>query len=336
MKFGPVPVGDALGAILAHSMPLQKGRLRKGVVLGADHIAELAAAGHDEVTVARLGPDDLGEDAAAAQLAAAMVAGIDAPLLRLGRATTGRVNLHATAAGVLDLDVAAISAANRVDPMITIATLPPFARVSDGAIVATIKVISYGVARGSVQRAVDLLHGAMRVRPVVMRSATLIETTIGDAAPGKGEAAIRERLERMGITLDTVTHVPHRTGPLADAVARAQGDLILILTASATSDPHDTAPEAVRIAGGSIARFGMPVDPGNLLFIGQSGDVPVIGLPGCARSIALNGADWVLERVVCGIPVEDGDIAAMGVGGLLKDIPQRGRRRESANPDGKG
>ncbi len=336
MKFGPVPLNDAIGAILAHSMPLQKGRLRKGVVLDADHIAQLAAAGHDEVTVARLGPDDLGEDEAAAQLAGAMVAGIDAPLLRLGRATTGRVNLHAEAAGVLDLDVAAISAANRVDPMITIATLAPFARVGDGAIVATIKVISYGVARASVQRAVDLLQGAMRVRPVVVRNATLIETTIGADGPGKGEAAIRERLERMGITLDTVMHVPHRTGPLADAVARAQGDLILILTASATSDPHDTAPEAVRIAGGSIARFGMPVDPGNLLFIGQSGDVPVIGLPGCARSIALNGADWVLERVVCGVPVGDGDIAAMGVGGLLKDIPQRGRRRETPNPGGKG
>ena len=54
----------------------------------------------------------------------------------------------------------------------------------------------------------------------------------------------------------------------------------------------------------------------------------MIGLPGCARSPALNGADWVLERVVCGVEVTSRDIAAMGVGGLLKESPARGRPRE--------
>jgi molybdenum cofactor cytidylyltransferase len=123
-----------------------------------------------------------------------------------------------------------------------------------------------------------------------------------------------------------VQKVPHQTAPLAKAIAAAKG-LVLVLTASATSDLYDTAPEAVRQAGGSITRFGMPVDPGNLLFLGSQGGRPVSGLPGCARSPALNGADLVLDRVVCGVPVEDRDIAAMGVGGLLKDTKQRGHPR---------
>jgi molybdenum cofactor cytidylyltransferase len=72
----------------------------------------------------------------------------------------------------------------------------------------------------------------------------------------------------------------------------------------------------------------MPVDPGNLLFLGDINGRPVIGLPGCARSPALNGADWVLARVVCGIPVRSADIAAMGVGGLLKEIPTRPQPRQ--------
>ena len=80
--------------------------------------------------------------------------------------------------------------------------------------------------------------------------------------------------------------------------------------------------------GGESDRFGMPVDPGNLLFLGRLGGRPVLGLPGCARSPALNGADWVLERVVCGVHVSDADIAAMGVGGLLKEIPTRPQPRE--------
>ena len=102
------------------------------------------------------------------------------------------------------------------------------------------------------------------------------------------------------------------------------------MTASATSDPDDVAPSALRQAGGIVERFGMPVDPGNLLFIGALGDRPVIGLPGCARSPALNGADWVLERIICGLPVQGEDIAAMGVGGLLKEIPTRPKPRREA------
>ena len=53
----------------------------------------------------------------------------------------------------------------------------------------------------------------------------------------------------------------------------------------------------------------------------------VIGLPGCARAPALNGADWILSRVACGVAVTDDDIAGMGVGGLLKEIPTRPQPR---------
>jgi molybdenum cofactor cytidylyltransferase len=42
MKFGPVPVTAAQGAILAHSVDLAGTRLRKGVTLAADHIAALS------------------------------------------------------------------------------------------------------------------------------------------------------------------------------------------------------------------------------------------------------------------------------------------------------
>ena len=80
---------------------------------------------------------------------------------------------------------------------------------------------------------------------------------------------------------------------------------------------------ALRAAGGEVTRFGMPVDPGNLLFIGRLQGAEVIGLPGCARSMALNGADWVLSRLACGLAVTSADIAGMGVGGLLKEVPSR-------------
>ena len=69
------------------------------------------------------------------------------------------------------------------------------------------------------------------------------------------------------------------------------------------------------------------MDPGNLLFLGRLGARPVIGLPGSARSPVLHGADWVLARVACGLPCGAAEIAAMGVGGLLKEIPTRPQPR---------
>ena len=69
----------------------------------------------------------------------------------------------------------------------------------------------------------------------------------------------------------------------------------------------------------------MPVDPGNLLCLGRIGERIVIGLPGCARSPKRNGFDWVLERLVAGLPVDGAVIGGMGVGGLLPGAEPRAR-----------
>ena len=124
MKFGPVPIAEARGAVLAHSVALPGGRLRKGKIVTAEDVAALQAAGLTEVTVARLEPGDVGEDAAATRLAAALLG--DEPALTgldATQATTGRVNLTSRVKGIVELSPDAINAINAVDPMITIATV---------------------------------------------------------------------------------------------------------------------------------------------------------------------------------------------------------------------
>lgn len=330
MKFGAVPLDRAEGAVLAHSVALDKGRLRKGRVLSAEDVTILRGTGLSEVIVARLEQGDLGEDAAAARLAQALVPDPGRAGLRIGTASTGRVNLHADAPGVIEVLADRIHALNALHPMITVATVPEWQRVAAGGMVATVKIISYAVPQAALEAACLAGQSALRLRPVVCRSADLIQTTVdGKESGDKGQAVTQERLDRMGVEIGPQLVVPHRVAPLAEAIGASRADMILILTGSATSDLHDVAPEAVRTAGGSVTHFGMPVDPGNLLFFGDLQGRPVIGLPGCARSPALNGADWVLERLLCDVPVTSQDIAGMGVGGLLKEIPARGRLREA-------
>lgn len=333
MQFGPVPVAKAEGAVLAHSVKLPGGRLKKGIVLGRDDIAALAAAGLDEVTVARLGPDDLGEDEAARIIAEALVPDPEAVGLRIAPAHTGRVNIHADKVGLAQLDPDRLMAVNATDEMITLATVQPWQRMEKGQMLATVKIIPYGLARGSVEAAAAAGHGALSLAPVVVEAAALIVTSHDAGSSedtGKGTRAIEARLAALGMGLSDVTTVAHDTDALARALRRASAPMVLVLTASATSDPRDVGPEALRRAGGQVTRFGLPVDPGNLLFHGTMADGrPMIGLPGCARSPALNGADWVLERLAAGVPVGSDDIARMGVGGLLKEMPGRRQPRES-------
>ena len=85
--------------------------LKKGTLIGAAEIGALEAAGIAEIVVARIEPGDVSEDAAAAEIAAA-VAGRG---VRVDRAFTGRANLFAESAGVLVVDRNAIDRLNQVD-----------------------------------------------------------------------------------------------------------------------------------------------------------------------------------------------------------------------------
>jgi len=332
MEFGERPTDQAEGAILAHSVRLPAGRIRKGKVLTAEDISLIRAAGLTTVTVARLSPTDVHEDQAALTLARAVVPDPEAAGLILRPVGTGRVNIISSGPGLAEIRAGRIHALNATDPMITVATVPPWQRMAGGGMVATIKIIAYGVPGAALDRACAAGRNALLLRAPCLRSLALICTVTGAPESEKGRLAVAARVRRLGADLRQLPDVRHDAATLATALLTAadQGaEAILILTGSATSDAQDTAPSALRLAGGTLHHFGMPVDPGNLLFIGDLRGRPVIGLPGCARSPALNGADWVLERVICGVPVTGRDISAMGVGGLLKEIPERPRPRDA-------
>lgn len=328
MKFGVIRIDTALGAILAHSVQAGKLRLRKGRVLTADDLANLRAAGVQSVWAARLGTDDVHEDEAANAIASALVA----PGISARAPFTGRSNLQAETHGLVSVDAAIIAALNQIDEGITIATVPDLARATPRSLIATIKIIPYAVPRSALDQALDLLQRPVfQLHDFTVKTADLIVTE----TPGtkstltqKGIDALRVRLDALGVALSQTKIVAHDPKAIKDALLTCKSPLTLILGASATSDRHDVCPAALTSAGGQITRFGMPVDPGNLLFLGKLGTTTVIGLPGCVRAPALNGADWVLQRCVAGLDVTSAQIAEMGVGGLLKEISTRPQPRQ--------
>ncbi len=337
MIFADLPLDQCTGATLAHSQRVGSEMYKKGRILSADDIVALRAAGYRNVTVAKLEPDDIAEDEAARRLAEALAS--EDPGLRLDPAFAGRVNIHAAKAGVLELDAHAVGALNRIDEAITLATLPPFAALAPGQIVATIKIIPYAIGRSVLAWALASVDAAprplLRLHPYRARRIALIQTELPGTKASvieKTERVTAERLAAMGQAEPVSARCPHAIAPLQEAIAaalEAGAEMVLIVGASAISDRRDVIPAAVTALGGAIDHFGMPVDPGNLLLLARIGAVPVLGLPGCARSPRLNGCDWVMQRLLADLPVGPDDIRALGVGGLLAEVPSRPLPREA-------
>lgn len=340
MKFGPVALGAAEGAILAHSVQAGKTRLKKGARLDREALEALAAAGIGEVIVARLDEGDVEENAAAAALAGAF-AGAN---IRAAAPGTGRVNLHAARAGLFRADRGLVDALNLIDPAITFACLADRVVVAEGDMVATIKIIPLAVPAAALDAAKVVIarEGIAEVRPFRPARAGLVATklpTLKSSVMEKTRALTAERLSALGSELAMSVDVAHEAEAAAAGIARALAencDLVIVFGASAVTDEDDVIPAAIRAAGGRVERVGMPVDPGNLLVVGSVGGVPVIGAPGCARSPKENGFDWVLARILSGENVTSDEIARLGVGGLLMEIPTRPQPREAAPSSGEG
>ena len=338
MKFGPVPVEDAVGAIAAHSARAGDAVLRKGSVVALEDAARLKAAGIDTIVTVRLEPGDVGEDEAALRLARA----ISGAHVRVERPFTGRSNLFSERAGILLVDRAEVDAINAVDEAITVATLPAYKPVVAGEMVGTVKIIPYAVGEGPLKRALHRTGRALAVAPYRRRRVGVISTLL----PGlkatvvdKTLAVLSRRLEPAGAVVSGEMRVAHDPEPLRTALAEqaaGEAQMIVIFGAPAIADRRDVIPSAIEGAGGVVEHFGMPVDPGNLLLVGSLQGKPVIGAPGCARSPKENGFDWVLHRLLADVPVTRADIVGLGVGGLLMEIVSRPQPRQGGTPKDEG
>ncbi len=331
MKFGPVPLSQAVGHILGHNIAGADGKrlLRKGKPLTAADVAALAGVGRQSVYVAELEPGDVDENNAARRVVHA-VAGSG---LRLPGAASGRANALASVLGILRVDAARLDQLNNLDGL-TVATLATHTPVRPNQIVATVKIIPFALPEATLAAAEAIAGGspALRVDPLPARAVSLIfsgspalrDRLTADFAP------LLERLENLGAQVVSLDFVPledeNGEALLARTLEarRAAGSEMMVLAGeTAIMDRHDLVPRAVERAGGHVEALGAPVDPGNLLMVAYLGDVPVVGAPGCARSRKINIVDWVLPRLLAGDRLTRADLTALGHGGLLEEAPER-------------
>ncbi|MEM8862914.1 MAG: molybdopterin-binding protein [Chloroflexota bacterium] len=348
MKFGAVPLKDAKGKILGHNIAGADGRrmFRKGQPLSADDLSKLAELGRKEVYVATPEVGDVSENEAAYRIACAG-AGSN---IYVSKPTTGRSNLHSDQLGLLRIDQERLIQVNMLDS-VTLATMGANSVVFPKQMVATLKIISYGLAENVIREAErisqadtilnDQIAPILRVDPLTRKKVGMILSGSPSAEDRivKGfEKSLRKRLSTWGSDIDALKFVPledvsgeRMLASEINKMVEEHADVIILAGETAIMDRHDIAPRAVERAGGRVTCFGAPVDPGNLLMLarhdGTGRSVQIVGTPGCARSAKKNIVDLVIPRILAGDYLTKMDIVRMGMGGMLDDVKERGRAR---------
>ena len=194
MKFGPASPADAVGGVTVHTLRQGALVLKKGTTIGPAEVEALKRAGVKEVVVVRLEDGDISEDLAAGGIAQAIAGdGVD-----VERAFTGRSNLFATRAGVLVVDRAAVDNINRVDEAITFATLPAFKAVVPGEMIATVKIVPFGIKADLGAMAVAAAQGGrMSVAPYTIKRVGIVSTLLPGLAPKVIEKTLRVTADRL-------------------------------------------------------------------------------------------------------------------------------------------
>lgn len=324
MKVTKIPSTQAVGHILLHNQTGSDGRkvLKKGQKLTSADIETLQGLSQTTVYVAILEEDDVGENEAAHCLGQLL----QSEQLTPSTATTGRVNLSATTAGVFKINVEALLALNDITG-ITLATLPHNVVVQPKKIVGTIKIIPYSVPRSDLAAATQIIKenkSLVEIKPFTLKQAVLI-TTGSEAARQKViegfTPALRERMATYNAELKEGPYVPEDEQALRQALEWAlasQAELILIAGETSIMDVDDITPQAIKAVGGEIVHHGVPVEPGNLLLLAYHQQTPIVGAPGCARSKSYNVVDMVLPRLAAGERLTRQDLIALGHGGYLQ------------------
>jgi molybdenum cofactor cytidylyltransferase len=260
--------------------------------------------------------------------------------VHVDRAFTGRANLFAEKAGVLVVDKESIDRLNRVDEAITFATLAAYKPVVEGEMIGTVKIIPFAVGQAALDASLKVADKPfIRIAPYKIKKVGIVSTLLPGLATKVVEKTLRvteDRLKPAGAVIFAERRVPHEQGAVAkavDEVLKEGAELVVVFGASAIADRRDVIPAAVEAVGGQIEHFGMPVDPGNLMLIGRARGQPILGAPGCARSPKENGFDWILMRLLAGLPVSREDVTGLGVGGLLMEIVTRPQPRADAEPE---
>jgi hypothetical protein len=322
---GRRPPADLVGAVLARDLVVAGARWSKGRRLTAADLEAFAATPprgvDDGVTVIVPEAGDLHEDDAALRLAGAVAGGG----LAIRGPVQSRVDLVATADGVVHVRTAELERLNRLDPLEVFTRLDG-SILAAGDLVASVKVAPHVVAASIVAAGARIAHDGQRplVRVATFRPMTVavvVKESLRAADRPRFEASVRVKVESLGSRITGIDYVADDDEAVRAALAaaaRGRGRVNVVLTAGGRStDPSDPFFTAIDDLGGRVVRHGVPAHPGSMLWLARIGRTAILGLPTCGAYSKATAADLLLPRLLTGEPPSRRTVSHLGHGGVL-------------------
>jgi molybdenum cofactor synthesis domain-containing protein len=322
-----IPVQEAVGEVLAHDItrivPGEfKGRaFKKGHIIVPEDVQKLLKLGKDNIYVLDLAHGFIHENDAALRMAQAAAG----PGIALTEPVEGKVKLVATGKGLLKVNAEALARINSIEEVV-LATLHTNRQVNADLPVAGTRIIPLFTTEEKIVEVVDICRNSgpvIEVKPFQSLKVGLVTTgneIYHSRIEDKFGPVVREKFAAMGSDVIRQIIVPDNVAMTVTAIHEllAAGAGMIVATGGMSVDPDDRTPAAIRSAGAKVVAYGSPTFPGSMFMLSYIGDVPIIGLPGCAMYNKATVFELVVPRILAGERVTRSDIVTLGHGGFCE------------------
>ena len=318
-----VRVEDAVGMILCHDLtkivPGEfKGRaFKKGHIIQEEDIKELLSIGKEHIYVWQNKEGILHENDAAVRLKDLVCGGG----LEFGEIKEGKINFKAAKDGLLKIDKEKLLEINMLGDII-VSTIQNNTPVKKGEVIGATRIIPLAIDEEKIIEAEKLIkESIIKVIDIKPKKVHMI-TTGSEVYHGRIKdafgPAVRKKVEYYGCTLENQVILPDDKEKIVCEIKKAieSGAEMILCTGGMSVDPDDVTPTAIKECGAELITYGAPVLPGAMFLLAYSGDIPIVGLPGCVMYCKRTIFDLVLPRILSDERLSFRDIALYGHGGF--------------------
>ena len=327
-----IKLEDAVGTELAHDITeIRPGEFKgpafhKGHTVCNEDLCHLQKLGKNSLYIINLEKDEIHENEAAAILADALAGD---GIAWKNEPHEGKINLHASADGLLKVDTEALAAFNMVEEVMC-ATLHNHSLVKKGEKVAATRAIPLVMKRVAIERAAAIA----RQNGAVLSIKTLQQAKVGLVITGnevfhgliedRFAPILSEKVIALGSKVDGIAFAPDNEELISKAICNHldRGCNLIMLSGGMSVDPDDVTRKGIRMAGATEMHYGSAVLPGAMFLVAYMGNVPLLGVPACGLYHRITVLDLVLPRILAGERVGKNELAFLGHGGLCKDCPE--------------
>jgi len=320
-----IPVREAVGRVLFHDITrIAPGEFsgrafKKGHIIAPEDIEKLLKLGKDNIYVLDLEEGFVHEDAAAVRIAkAALGRGV-----QMLPPTEGKVRLMTSWAGLLRVNVEALNRINAIWEVV-FATAHTERPVSARKLVGGTRIIPLFTEEEKIIAVEDIcrVHGPV-IEVVPLRSLKVGLVTTGNEVyhqriEDKFGPVMMAKIRALGSSVLRQIMVPDSIPLTVQALhdLLSEGAEMVVVTGGMSVDPDDRTPASIRAAGGQEVTYGSPTFPGSMFMLAYIGEIPVVGVPGCAMYNKATVFDLIVPRILAGDCLTRADITSLGHGGL--------------------